>query len=138
MSDRAPCGGCALSAGACANLEPYNQLRARIAVRAGLPFYCHATPLASWKDPIAFKVAILRHERIPICQGWVREVRALASTGYYTTPARQLQKDLGATALRAIETFVNTDEAVDPYGKANAREDLDTAISILFADDPTP
>jgi hypothetical protein len=131
-----PCNGCALTDGACANLEPKNQLTARICVRAGIPFYCHDTALADWRDPVSFKVAILKRQPVPICQGWTREVRRLAALGYFKEPEggglRVLQKQLGEMAIRALNKFVDTDEESDPYGKAHAREDLEEAIAILF------
>jgi hypothetical protein len=131
-----PCNGCALTDGACANQEPHNQLRAKICVRAGLPFYCHDTRIADWRDAIAFKVAILSRRPIPICRGWAREVARLAATGYFTR-ARALKRRLGEAALSALERFISTDEGADPYEKANAREDMETAISILFAPEET-
>lgn len=132
-----PCDGCALTSGACANQEPYNHLRARICARAGIPFYCHDTKLADWRSPVEFKVAILKHQPIPICQGWTREVRQLVAAGHFKKPeVREVLKQVGTMALLALEKFVNTDRDVDPYGKANAEDDLEVALSVLFADNP--
>lgn len=132
-----PCEGCALTDGACANKEPKNQLTARICVRAGIPFYCHTTDVADWHDDIGFKIAILKRQRVPICQGWAREVRVLAKTGYFTR-ARALKRKVGETAIRALNRFVDTDEKLDPYGKANARDDVEQALALLFEPEPPP
>lgn len=122
------CDGCALTSGACANREPNNALTALICVRAGIPFYCHDGQ--PWDDAIAMKVKILRHQRVPVCQGWRRDVKALAVTGWFRT-VRQLKHQVGDAALRALETFIRSSNSGDEYGRANALADLETYMSLL-------
>ena len=135
MSDRRPCSGCAFTPGTPAHEEPHNALRAEVSTLAGLPFYCHDTDIADWRDDAAFKAAILTHQPIPVCAGWVRAVRELAERGYFRKRPEivRLRRQLGAMAMRAINEFCDRD--ADEYTKMRAKEDLETALGILTADD---
>lgn len=70
-----PCSGCALTPGAAANIEIENHLTARRCVWGAIPFWCHDKINRQKPMNAAEKLAEVRTNHAPICQGWRREVR---------------------------------------------------------------
>ena len=107
--NNAPCGTCAYTCGSAANREPHNNLKAQICVLGGIPFYCHKGS-DKWKDPknhgIISKVRF-KELNLPICQGWVRRVRALAKVGYYKKNPTT-RKIIAQIAAESLEIFVSS------------------------------
>lgn len=128
MSNK-PCEGCALSEGAAANQEPDNHLRAMIAVLTPVPFYCHAT--MDWQDAVTFFMprGLLKSlGQLRVCEGWRREVAALAETGYFKENAGTT-KLIGGLTLKALNNFLREDAS--PSMKEQARVELDAYLRLL-------
>lgn len=128
-----PCEGCALSEGAAANCEPRNHLAAMIAVLTPFPFYCHEG--MDWQNPVTHHCppqVLKRLGQLKLCEGWRREVRALAETGYYKGEDEvdaALRRTVGRAAFVALEKFLT--EGLTPAEKESAREQLSAYVHEL-------
>lgn len=123
------CTGCALTPDAAANCEPNNHLKAMIAVLGPIPFYCHE-PL-DWEDDLTFHLParLLKSlGQLRVCGGWMREVAALAQTGYYKDNP-QTTKLIAVGAMRALNNFLT--EGVTPAEKEQARVELGAYVRLL-------
>lgn len=109
---RGACEGCAFTEGAVASLEPVSSIKAELSLLGGLPFYCHhlrdgtEVDLDDYKP---FTPALMRGLGVQVCEGWRREVQALAATGYYKqNPAIKRLYAIGG--LQALTTFLESPE----------------------------
>lgn len=122
------CGGCALTDGAAANLEPKNRLTAELAVLGPSPFYCHEhINYAEIADGFKITRKYLRDAKIMLCSGWLESVKELAATGYYDENPI-ITKGVAACAQVNLEIFLAADNDDD---KNSARENLTRLIGML-------
>lgn len=115
----APCSGCALTCGAQANIEPHNQITAKLCVLGGSPFWCHEGK--DWKDPANhghMSKERFRALGLKICGGWVREVQRLAAAGYF----KECRMWKAACAQLGIESLELYRAESDPAEKAELLE----------------
>jgi hypothetical protein len=117
-----PCGGCALTKGAAANTEPNNHLAAMIAVLGPFPFYCHDA--MDWRNDFTHYLPprlLKQRGELNVCEGWKREVRDLAETGYYggEVEDKRLRRTVARAALVALRDFLT--EGIAPGEKESAR-----------------
>lgn len=103
------CEGCALTEGAAANNEPWNNLTAMLAVLGPFPFYCHDT--FDWQNTDGRNQArtFIRENGFVLCSGWMEQVRELAETGYYKENPI-ITKCKAISARGALELFLATDD----------------------------
>lgn len=104
-----PCEGCALTPGAAANCEPDNNIKAQICVLSGKPFWCHDN--LDWRNSeLHSGLSHTDFNRLgfKICEGWRREVRALAAQGYFDK-GRMVKRLYGAVAYDALETYTSAE-----------------------------
>jgi hypothetical protein len=100
-----PCDSCAFTPGAEANSEPHNNLRGQLCLLGGLVFYCHHDRAGALQDlkgmRMAERGALVREGKLVVCQGWRREVQALAQAGYYleNQAIKRMYAELGLGAL---------------------------------------
>jgi len=122
-----PCEGCAYTEGAEANLEPQNSIKSQLCLLGAIPFYCHHSRDGALQDLRDVRAADLREGlrsgRIQICQGWRREVKSLAATGYYQSAA-ELKRAYARLGLGALKIFVETEDGVKKRGAAKTLKQI--------------
>jgi hypothetical protein len=126
-----PCEGCALTTDAAANCEPQNNLTAQLCVLGGIPFYCHRN--IDWQNPATHVMAKeeLREQGITICEGWRREVSALARTGCYKEHGAA-KREIARFGVTQLNKFVNAEP--ESFEKRDALESLEWAVKELNQD----
>jgi hypothetical protein len=126
-----PCDSCAFTPGAEANSEPHNNLRGQLCLLGGLVFYCHHDRAGALQDlkgmRMAERGALVREGKLVVCQGWRREVQALAQAGYYleNQAIKRMYAELG---LGALLMFTGEAEGLE---KERARDILYDVIMAL-------
>jgi hypothetical protein len=102
------CDGCALTKDAAANKEVQNHVKATLTVLAPFPFYCHEN--MDWENNLSHMLpskALKALGQLTPCKGWMREVKALAETGYYKEDAR-FTRQAGVAALNYLNQLLAT------------------------------
>lgn len=129
---RRPCATCALTEGSQAHREPHNNLRAQLCVMGAIPFYCHHDAAGNLRDladmPRAMAAAEIRAGRLRICEGWRRETKALALSGYFARAA-ELKRAFAQLGLGALQIFTASD---DPKEKRRASKTLRDVLLTLW------
>lgn len=122
-----PCEGCAFTEGAEANTEPQNNLKAQLCLLGGIPFYCHHSKDGTLQDLSDIPRAKVREQvrigRMVICQGWRREVAALAVKGYYREQL-EAKRAFAAFGLGALQIFVSTEDKAEKRKAAKNLKDI--------------
>lgn len=109
-----PCEGCAYTRGAAANTEPQNNIKAQLCLLGGIAFWCHHAvdgsiqDLSDVKSPMKLREGV-QSGRITICQGWRRETRRLAETGWFSRGLR-LKRVIAKLGIGALQIFISTDD----------------------------
>jgi hypothetical protein len=132
MSDnRNPCDGCAFTEGAVANCEPQNNLRSQLALLGGVPFYSHHLTSGEEVDLDDFKPLtpeLMRSLGVQVCAGWRREVKELASTGYFIDN-REAKRIYAIAGLGLLNQFLEAEQ--DSPEKQDASSKLRNVILAL-------
>jgi len=124
-----PCDSCAFVPGTVTHdSEPHNLLRATICLLGPLPFQCHY--LRDGRD-IHADPAVPRYMSgnqyrgvgFRVCEGWRREVRELAATGYFKDSPRRT-KAYGMLALEELEIMLASEAGSEDWQEANQRLQL--------------
>lgn len=128
---RSSCEGCAFTAGAQANLEPYNSLKAIICALGFLPFYCHHT--RDGRDitdrPKTMSRAEMKQQQLVICAGWAAKTKRLRTAGHYVGRIKTLQY-VAAYAVEQLDAMLDY-KTNDEEGRAQAKINLWTALELL-------
>jgi hypothetical protein len=127
LDPNSPCSTCAFRAGAGANKEVYNRLRAMVAALGAVPFTCHHAPDGrelNWKaGPIEYVNSLSGRRDIRVCAGWKSEVRKLARRGRFRDlAARTRFRAVASFMLDGIQEAVNAPEPEKPPLFAALRE----------------
>lgn len=122
------CEGCALKAGAAANGEPTNYLKAVLCVLTPLPFWCHRGIDWAAKDveeKRARSAELVKSGEQVICQGWRAEVARLGATGYYGVHSE-------VTRLVGQMAVVELDNVGDHINHPSALENVKYLFEMLI------
>lgn len=114
-----PCDTCAFRRGSVTHdSEPHNNLKGILCILGAVPFYCHHG--FDWEGRDETDPTIkedIRKGTIQICEGWKREVRELAATGYYDHN-REVVRVYAQLGLGALHIFLNAEDGSEAKQKA--------------------